>query len=428
MGSQSRQDETESAGLSLAFVRAGVLSAVILSIPFALQRVLVVDHHSPDLAHPWLGAAVLTITDLLLAALFLVSVPVLARRSTYEHASIALFGSLGFLVATVVSSAFASGPEAVIRAIQAGGAVGAVVTVHEMSTRTFRQSIIWPLVATMLIQAPWAFAQTFIRHSGDTNGITARWDHVWTQGFGTMQGGYALASFMILSMAIVASYRRVEPLHPLMWVAIPLGSITAATAFGRLGVLAVLGIGSILLLGAILARSRHLLVLAIGSTVPMVFAIAITWEAWFVRAEEAASLNQSGREALLDQALHLIRANPLTGVGPGRYARVAVEVLGSDEVATVVHNVPVLITAEYGIPIGLAFAGWVFALGVGAVRAGVYASIVFVAIMPYFLFDLTHFAYAYGAAQFAVWLSVLDFHRRHPAPWTATPSVVEAQT
>ncbi|RMG91625.1 MAG: O-antigen ligase domain-containing protein [Chloroflexi bacterium] len=67
---------------------------------------------------------------------------------------------------------------------------------------------------------------------------------------------------------------------------------------------------------------------------------------------ESQSINQ--RTSDIQIALHIITANPLHGVGMGNYLSAA---RPFNEYAVVVHNVPLLVTAELGLP-GLALWLW----------------------------------------------------------------------
>jgi hypothetical protein len=78
--------------------------------------------------------------------------------------------------------------------------------------------------------------------------------------------------------------------------------------------------------------------------------------------------------------------------------------------------VPLLVTAEFGMIVGLAFTGWLIALGIRAFRISVYATALFLSVIPFLLLDNLHYVYGNGMMIFAVWIAMLDYH------WTAPRS------
>jgi hypothetical protein len=145
----------------------------------------------------------------------------------------------------------------------------------------------------------------------------------------------------------------------------------------------------------------------------MSIGIAITWDGWSVRASETAAGQQWGREDLLQRAYEVIGTSPIFGVGPGKFAP-SLARLGLTPVdISIVHNVPVLVAAEYGVPVGIMFTTWLGLLGVAAIFTSVRAAAVFVALVPYLIFNHNPIVYGYGIAVLGLWLAILDYHRAH---------------
>jgi hypothetical protein len=98
------------------------------------------------------------------------------------------------------------------------------------------------------------------------------------------------------------------------------------------------------------------------------------------------------------------------GVGPVQYGphltQMGLTVLDPH----VVHNVPLLVTAEFGIIVGLAFTGWLIALGIRAFRLSLYATALFLSIIPFLVLDNLHYVYGNGMMVFAVWIAILDYN------------------
>jgi hypothetical protein len=95
---------------------------------------------------------------------------------------------------------------------------------------------------------------------------------------------------------------------------------------------------------------------------------------------ELRSLAQRAEDANL--ALQIIAEHPVMGVGLGNYTFVAI---GLSDVAAIVHNVPLLVTAELGL-VGLFFLVWLTISGLRSRPAGV---VPWVAVIIIGIFDTT---------------------------------------
>lgn len=400
-----------------ALARAVLVGLLVVLLPFAIEWLWIVDVHSPHFRYLLLGSTTTGPFDAVLLGLALAAVPLFIRRKTYEGLPIGLLGVAIFCLVTVLWVLPDTTAHGIARAVRFAGVAGLVASVRWFPKSTFRMALVWPLTASAALQASLALLQTFVWRNGNTSGITARFDDQWTHGFGTMDGGYALAAFLVISVAIILASGAFERLHPLMWITVGLSSAAVSTTFGRLGVLALIGIAGFYALGAIWKRSREYLAAAALAVVPLTVGIATTWTAWSVRAAETAAGNATYRESLLARAITVIREHPLVGVGPGEYgpavARMGLPEVLSEVHVTVVHNVGILTAAEYGIPIGVAFSLWIAALGIASILTSLRAMALFASIVPYLVFDHTHMSYAYAIAGFGLWLATLDYLRLH---------------
>ena len=79
-----------------------------------------------------------------------------------------------------------------------------------------------------------------------------------------------------------------------------------------------------------------------------------------------------------------------------------------------VHVVPLLVAAEFGILVGLAFLFWLVALGLRSLRTSIHSIAIFGAAFSYLLLDNLHYVYPMGVAMFGVWLATLDNDRFMP--------------
>lgn len=405
--------ETARISIRLDTIRIALVAAMVVAIPFALRAFVPIEVHSPHLKLYFLKVTVLTPLDMILALLAIAAIPLLLRRDTYRNWPIGLIGALAFTAATGLWLLAAPSPEGLARLVRLAGITGAIATVGRMSPSVLRGAVIWPLTVSIGFQATYALCQTFVWHNGYASPITARFDHIWTQGYGTMGGPYPLAAFAVLSIAIILSSGAFARLHPAMWVAIVVSSASLSTTFGRIGVVSALSIGGVYGIAWLARRTWEYLGASVATVLPMSIGIMTAWVGWNVRAGETTAGNSSGREGLLNRAFTVIEANPIFGVGPSQMGPALARIGLTEADVTYVHNVPVLVAAEYGVPLGVVFTLWLVALGMAALFTSARATAVFVSIVPYLLLDHTHLVYVYALAEFGLWLAILDYHRAH---------------
>lgn len=397
----------------LAKVRVILVVFFIILIPFSITSLLWIEEHSAHITYDLLGWTTTGPFDAILLLLAVAALPLLFRKDTFRGYPIGLTGLAVFTVVTCVWILVDPSLQGVARTVRFAGITGAVVIIRHMPVAVFRNAVVWPLTISAMIQASLGLLQTHLWNNGTASPITERFDHAWTQGYGTMDGGYALAAFLAVASGIILASGAFRRLHPAMWVTVVLSSAAISTTFGRLGVLAMVGIGAFYGVTGLIRRNWEYVSAALAATVPVAVGIAYTWIGWSVRAAETAAGYTSGRDTLMSRATTIIEMHPFVGVGPGNYGPTLARIGLVDVDYTIVHNVGVLVTAEYGIPIGVLFSLWIAALGITSILTSVRAMAVFASIVPYLMLDHTHMSYAYAIGGFGLWIGALDYLRLH---------------
>ena len=247
---------------------------------------------------------------------------------------------------------------------------------------------------------------------------------------GTMVHPYLLAGLAMLAASLIV-WAVVTHRHPI-WIV--LGAVAVAPVgftYSRAGLLGFALLGGCVGLAALLRGGRHWLAvgaLVVGAAVP-----ALIWSnGWTQRAQQTtsgAAVNSidTDRSTLIKQALHLIKREPVLGVGPGRYVielrdRHMAKIAG---VYKPVHDLPLLVAAEGGVLAGALMVALLGATGWQARRAGWLGLAVFLNFLPWVLLD--HFPYTFpqGLAMTGVWIGALDLLARRTvavSPPAAAPA------
>jgi O-antigen ligase len=226
---------------------------------------------------------------------------------------------------------------------------------------------------------------------------------------GTMTHPHMLASLAVLTGTIVAAQVvRAWPAVP--WsvaeaIALaPAGFTYARTALAGVGAAAIM-----YLRGAIASRPGYrvaLLALVIGFGVPALIGL----DGWGRKTDDVTFAN--GRDELTAQALLLIKADPLIGVGPGREMQAlrALQARSPEQVTLLnaVHDVPLTVAIEAGIPGLAAVALLLVVAGYRALRGGGPSLAIFVGYMPFVLLDHFPYSYQHGLVLTAVWLGAIE--------------------
>jgi hypothetical protein len=409
-----------------ATARIASVAALILLIPFNIHFDVMIDQHSPHLAGSGVQSTSIGPVDALFVLIILLSAPLLLKRSTYLKQPAGQFGAGISVVVVAVWLIMFPTLEGSMMLLRIIGIFATVVAIRSMNAGDLTLGVVWSLSLGATFQALAAHPQTLIYDTGMTVPATLLADgSAWTAGRGTFSGSYALAAYLILAIAVALSFGIARhprngifsevtlspPLRIAMWTTVVMSSAAVATTFGRTALLAIGLVGATYAVGWLIRRQNIMGISALATLVPLAAAGLILRTGWLVRAEQSANLDFTTRDALVARAIEMIRSSPLKGVGPVQYGPHLTEMGLSVLDPHVVHNLPLLVSAEFGIIVGLAFTAWLVILGVRAFRLSVFAAALFLSILPFFLLDNLHYVYGNGMAMFAVWLAMLDYNR-----------------
>jgi len=362
-------------------------------------------------------------SDIPLVLLIVLMVPVVVGRIRERRFPAVAWALLALLAWMVVAFAVHPSQRGVADLVRLAGLLAMVVAIVDL-----KQTSEWALVlisvgAVAVFETGVGVAE--LVHGGYI-GLGAFGEFgqpLWRFGGGlapqaTMVHPYVFAGFgLVAGFLFAAAYTR-RPVRALLAGAaiaiVPLGyTYSRAGLLGFVGALAVLA--SAVFVPAL--RSRFIpvvLALAVGAAVP-----ALIWrDGWVsranqsVKARNAASLS-TDRGWLIHEATGLIVDHPVFGVGPGLYVTALKEKYGTERNRSVgifkpVHNLPLLLTAEGGIPAGLAMTALLILAGLRSLRGGRPALALFIAYLAFTQLD--HFAYDFpqGLIITALWLGGIE--------------------
>jgi len=375
---------------------------IVLILPFANHTLVGIELHSPHLPGI-LANAVVGILDFVILLLISACLAALRYRSQVRPVGIVLVGTGVLAGVSLIGLAIAPSRSGVMLTLRLISVVAIVYATRLIGSALFNRFVVTAIKVTVASQATWALWQSF---SG-----TGRVRYSSIAGFGSFGGPYELAAFLALGMTIVAWSSRLHPLRSWDYAVIGLASAAIATTFGRTGVLSVSLIATTYGIGWVRTRSAELAWISGLSVLPMVFVGAILRTGWLERVSQPLNDLDSGRLELVRQAILVIREHPVFGVGPGQYGP-AIADLPPDVINyTMVHVVPMLVAAEFGIAVGIASLFWLVALGVRSLRVSVYSTALLGAVVPYLFLDNMHYVFPAGFAMFGLWLATLDSDR-----------------
>jgi FtsH-binding integral membrane protein len=217
-----------------------------------------------------------------------------------------------------------------------------------------------------------------------------------------------LATVAIAAIALTAPTTG----HRRMWQGLAgLASVPIALSYSRAGALAALCVlGSLFV--AHRRGTRGALPMAAAMAIALVVAGLLVAPGWLTKLDQTTGDSvddlSMGRVTLARQGLVMIRDHPIVGVGTAKYIptlRAEYETERGRVVAP--HNFAILLTAEVGIPLGLLVIALSVATGVQAVRAGPLPAGAYLAMVPWWLFDVLYYERMYGILVFGVWWGVV---------------------
>jgi O-antigen ligase len=237
---------------------------------------------------------------------------------------------------------------------------------------------------------------------------------------GTFQHPYPLAGFVVLAMFTALTLGLRVPRPRLFLCALTIGAVPLGVTYSRSCVLAVVLGAASLAVGV--RRHGRVLVLglvavAAGALVPALV-LRAGWQSRLsstsltVSSGDADALS-AGRLSAARASLRLTRSEPLLGVGPGRFQPGSQVALRAGSPGNeIVHNLPLFVAAEAGIPAGIVLTGILVAVGVRAFRSGPLARALYLALLPFVLLDRFTYDGPQGLVLTAVWLALVELVAR----------------
>lgn len=225
---------------------------------------------------------------------------------------------------------------------------------------------------------------------------------------GTMWHAYYLAGIALLAASMLAGM-GLRSTRPVPWLlAAGLAMAPVGFTYSRMAALGLALACAALLPEAIRGsgRSRAAIVaLVLGAGIPAM----LLSDGWLARAEHTNPTELSHRTQFAAQGIELLGKDPIFGIGPGRSAeelrelqRVREPAWPPDRVFPV-HNVPLLIAVEAGIPAGLVATALGMVAGLRALRSAA-ARVAFAAFLPLLMLDNFAYLIPQGSIMLGLWL------------------------
>jgi O-Antigen ligase len=395
----------------LELTRRALLSAVIFLVPFlssTLWQGAIVLDEGPDSAVPWIHRVVLFFypLDLLWIALAVLTVPVAVSIVRARAFTWAVIATTVFAAAGALSWAFHPSPQGAALVVRWIGLIAIAVVASQLDKKAFRIHVAAPLLATAVIQVVIALWQ----HPGPgAEGVTGTGQPV---AYGSAGNSFVVAFVLLLALTVAIA---IAPRHRGRWLWIggaALCSAGIATSGSRTAFIALLLITIVYAIAAFSDRARYLPAAA-ASAIPFLAVAAAIPETWLPRLEQSLGRTNnitSGRIGVMRDAASIAADHPQIGVGPGREAFVAEEVLRYryDKIVWPVHSVPFLAAAELGITMGVAYVAYLLALAWRAIKTSADAIAVFVAVGAWMPLDVHAYLHPTAIVMAAVWVVTLD--------------------
>jgi O-antigen ligase len=299
--------------------------------------------------------------------------------------------------------------------------LGLVLSIAAFTTDELRRYVAVPLLATAAVQAVVIAIQaatgnpTVLRWiSPDVGGLFNNGGVVRAQGM--YDHSYEAAAVAVVAIALgFALIPKEGSMRTFFLVSMGAAATTVALTQSRSAVLAlvlVVGVVVVATVRADLSGWAGVGVVGVAFIVPAL----LTAGAWTARLDEtltgdldAATL---GRVGLIEQGIEVIGDHPLFGVGPNGYLPALAEQYNEPgRLYGHIHNQPLQIAAELGIPAAIAFSVLLVWAGLQAVRDGYRPLILFAAPLPFVVFDVLLYVKLVGLLLIAAWAGALAvFH------------------
>ena len=367
----------------------------------------------------WKRGVILQIVDVLLIALAACRLPVAGRRAFGDRRGVTV-GLLTLLASLVVALAAHPSSMGAMTVLRFAGAV-ALVDVIAHSRCEWRSTAARVWLGWTVFEAGVAVTQKLLGRAigvpGEV-GIPFETLGSFTVPTGTSYGPHPIAAMglVAIGLAIFGTHHRLVT-RPWAILGAAAGAVLVGVTCGTSGAISftvVLIAGSVR--AARIARGRPDREPVPPTVAPVLIAVALAFgvaaavsiDGWTFKAERSATTDvvaaSNGRAGMIDEAIAMIRRWPALGVGPGRFlatrdAHPEIKALASEDQA--VHNVPLLIVSETGVPGALALA--VAAIAVARrVRSTRYALTVLAAMFGHLMFDHAPWTFGFGMVQLAL--------------------------
>ena len=384
--------------------RLWAIALTVVLMPSPADLVLAAD------PNPFFTAAIRP-SDVPLAALIALSISALPDR-VRRSGTVA---RLGLALATLVALAALVHPalQGVLVLYRLIGALAIAVGIADLRRVHERRFVLVALALTATAQTALAIIQLWrgdVLATGPQDPLIGP----FTRANGTLPFAYVLAGLGLVCGAILVGHvLRERTRWRFAWsAAAATALVTAGITFSRAAA-GGLALGAAALVpGVIRGRRGHALALAtilVGGALP---ALA-TRDGWIARnADSPAGGSAVNRLSTITQALPLIAAEPLLGVGPGRTMVAlrdqAERVPGSVTELNPPHDVPIAIALEAGAPAGLVALALLVALGRRAWRRGTAAVLGYAVLLPYLILDNWPYTTGAGLIILGLWGSAAD--------------------
>ena len=365
------------------------------------------------------------------------TVAVLAAALTIDRSAVAVIRSFPATVilylitaaVAVVSFLFHMSTSGAILTFTMVMAGAVVVSVASYSSEDVRRYAAIPLLATTAIQAAIIAVQSAtgepflfnVLHSDRSLLVT---NETIVRPQGLFHHVYEPAAVALIAVAIgLALLPAAGRMRTAFLVGIGAATTTIALTHSRsalLGLILVVAVAAIASIRGDTAMRIGLGVVVVAFLIPAV----LTASAWQVRFDESAESDLDdaslGRVTLARQAIEMAGDHPLIGVGPNRYMEVLeAEYTVDEEYPWVVHNQSLMVAAELGIPAAIAVTLLFVWAGFQAIQMGYRALILYVAPLPFVVFDVLFYNRPVGLLLFAVWCGAAGafwVSRQQPVP------------
>lgn len=401
-------------------VAASIIALLAFTIPLASAYSA---WSPPGSSQDWTRSVVLAPFDIVL----LVAVGWVALR---PRLIVDLFASLAVRVATAFYAAV------FVMALVAGfgwpglalglrlGAGLAVIAVVSTGARTYeaRRFMIGAIALVGVLQAVLAMAQA--RHGiafgisyVDFSGRLYPFGHS-RAGRGGLTHPYHLAVLLVVCQgAALLGLRHTRGSRwPWLIALATMGSGLAVT-YTRGGLLGQLMLLVCLVLGRGRSQRRLMLPAALAVVVGLAVGGVAFGDGWVARSkvDTAAGANLSTNRTLrLREAEALLRAHPVTGVGPGNYVDALHDQKRLEYLPA--HDLVAQDAAEMGIAGGIAVLALLALLGLRVLRGGAWTGAIVLPMMPFLLLDAYPYVFATGLALAAIWLGLARVSLRPVEP------------